>query len=150
MPTLTITVERDLRTPDKYRAKLFHGHRSYSGRMCGSVASAQRDIEAFLDRALDWKPPAQDRPDFVRAIAHLELDMKRWTDNIDPASIPDQVLFAEWGRRVGKQGGRPRKEPHPYSPDCRCVACQERRRKDTTSSIRSLEAMLEKSRTRKR
>jgi len=44
--------------------------------------------------------------------------MKTWTDTIDPATIPDEVLLAERARRNslrratftgGRNGGRPRK-----------------------------------------
>jgi hypothetical protein len=48
--------------------------------------------------------------------------MKQWTDTIDPATIPDDVLYGEIGRRRsaarrtftgGRNGGRPRKADTP-------------------------------------
>jgi hypothetical protein len=49
--------------------------------------------------------------------------MRSWTDNIDPATIPDEVLKREWARRnslkrktYGAGTGRPRSN----APRCPC------------------------------
>jgi len=62
--------------------------------------------------------------------------LKQWTDNIDPATIPDQVLKSERARRnnalrTGKYtGGKYWKEHNPDTPRCRCHECMDRREKE--------------------
>jgi hypothetical protein len=60
--------------------------------------------------------------------------MRKWTADIDPASIPDDVLKSEWGRRNARKrnsysGGVYWKSHNPDTPRCRCKACMSRRRK---------------------
>jgi len=61
--------------------------------------------------------------------------MKTWSDNIDPATIPDQVLKSERARRnnalrTGKYtGGKYWKEHNPDTPRCRCHECMDQREK---------------------
>lgn len=55
--TIELAIIRDSRS-DKYMPKIFGGARSYNGRLCGSVASAKRDLEEFLNLPpLAWQHP---------------------------------------------------------------------------------------------
>lgn len=50
--------------------------------------------------------------------------MKAWTSNIDPATIPDDVILSERARRnnariVNRAGGR-----NGGRPQCACGACK--------------------------
>lgn len=54
--------------------------------------------------------------------------MKQWHDGIDPASIPDEVIASEHGKRNARKrssytGGVYWKEHNPKTPRCRCRRC---------------------------
>jgi hypothetical protein len=58
--------------------------------------------------------------------------MKRWTDDIDPATIPEHVLKSERARRnalkrTNYTGGIYWKHHNPDTPRCRCRACMKKR-----------------------
>ena len=60
--------------------------------------------------------------------------LKPWTDDIDPATIPDDVLLRERARRnAGKRksytGGVYWKAHNPDAAGCRCKRCMTRRAK---------------------
>lgn len=84
---LLATVEKDFVRPGqpsgKYRPKLRHsleGGPSYGGRTCGSVAEAQRDIEAFLGRRLEWSQTSA--PGISRPTAKLQDAQRERLDGI--------------------------------------------------------------------
>ena len=61
--------------------------------------------------------------------------MKRWSHDIDPATIPDDVLASERGRRnnskiQNRAGGGVWSKHNPEVSYCRCVKCNERREKE--------------------
>ena len=58
--------------------------------------------------------------------------MKSWTPNIDPATIPDDVLKSERARRnaakrASYSGGIYWKQHNPETSRCRCERCMARR-----------------------
>jgi len=58
--------------------------------------------------------------------------MKRWTDDIDPSTIPEEILKSERARRnaakrTSYSGGVYWKRHNPDTPRCRCHACMRRR-----------------------
>jgi hypothetical protein len=58
-----------------------------------------------------------------------------WGPDIDPATIPDEVIKTERGRRNAAKrktysGGVYWAEHNPDVPGCRCVACIRRRKKE--------------------
>jgi len=62
------------------------------------------------------------------------MALKPWTDNIDPSTIPDEVLKSERGRRNGLKresytGGVYWKKHNPTTPRCRCIKCMKKREK---------------------
>jgi hypothetical protein len=62
--------------------------------------------------------------------------MKQWHDDIDPASIPDEVIASENGRRNARKretytGGIYWKRHNPDTSRCRCHRCMDKRKKDT-------------------
>jgi hypothetical protein len=61
--------------------------------------------------------------------------MKPWTDNIDPASIPDHIVASEAGKRNARKrksytGGVYWAEHNPDVGNCRCVSCTRRRKRE--------------------
>lgn len=59
---------------------------------------------------------------------------KEWSDDIDPSSIPDDVLKTERGRRNAAKrtrytGGIYWRAHNPDTPRCRCRRCMARRKK---------------------
>ena len=62
------------------------------------------------------------------------MKLKPWADNIDPTTIPDEVLLRERARRNGAKrksytGGVVWASHNADVPGCRCAACIERREK---------------------
>lgn len=60
--------------------------------------------------------------------------VKRWSDDIDPSTIPDDVLASEHGRRNALKrttytGGVFWKKHNPDTSRCRCRACMKKRSK---------------------
>ena len=58
--------------------------------------------------------------------------MKAWSDNIDPATIPDAVLKTERARRnaakrTSYSGGIYWKQHNPDTTRCRCQRCMNQR-----------------------
>ncbi len=67
--------------------------------------------------------------------------MKRWTKDIDPATIPDEVLKAERARRNARKrasysGGKYWKQHNPDTPRCRCRDCMRQRSLTSSNSRR--------------
>ena len=59
MITLELAVIHDTRS-GKYVPKIRRGRQSYNGRMCGSVVSAERDLEEFVGAmAIGWTHPLE-------------------------------------------------------------------------------------------
>jgi hypothetical protein len=61
-------------------------------------------------------------------------ELKRWTDDIDPATIPDEVLMTESGRRNALKRksytvGIPWAKHNSKVPGCRCKKCCSKREK---------------------
>ncbi len=62
--------------------------------------------------------------------------MKPWHDDIDPASIPDEVIASENGRRNARKrssytGGLYWAHHNPDTPRCRCRRCMATRERKT-------------------
>ena len=62
----------------------------------------------------------------------LHIPMRAWTADIDPATIPDQILKSERARRNALKrgsytGGVLWKRHNPQTPRCRCKRCMEKR-----------------------
>ena len=60
--------------------------------------------------------------------------MRPWTDDIDPATIPDAVIISENGRRNARKrktytGGVVWAKHNPEVNNCRCQRCNARRAK---------------------
>ena len=60
--------------------------------------------------------------------SRAEAKRRPWTDDIDPATIPDEVLKAERARRnalrrASYTGGIYWKRHNPDTPRCRCEQC---------------------------
>jgi hypothetical protein len=60
------------------------------------------------------------------------MQLKPWTDDIDPATIPDDVLRSERARRNNALRRTPRggvvwAEHNPETKRCRCVKCNRKR-----------------------
>jgi hypothetical protein len=60
------------------------------------------------------------------------MQLKPWSDDIDPATIPDDVLKSERARRNNalrrtRGGGVVWSEHNPDTKRCRCVKCNEKR-----------------------
>ena len=60
------------------------------------------------------------------------MHLKPWTDNIDPSTIPDDVLKTERARRNALKrttytGGIYWKAHNPDTPRCRCKQCMTKR-----------------------
>ena len=58
--------------------------------------------------------------------------MKSWNDDIDPATIPDDILKSERGRRNALKresytGGVFWKKHNPNTTRCRCRKCMKKR-----------------------
>jgi hypothetical protein len=58
--------------------------------------------------------------------------VKSWNDNIDPSTIPDEVLKRERAKRNAAKrttysGGVIWAEHNPVTPRCRCQQCMDRR-----------------------
>ena len=61
-------------------------------------------------------------------------DKLPWTDQIDPATIPDQVIASEHGKRNARKrqsytGGDVWAKHNPTVKNCRCKRCNARRAK---------------------
>lgn len=79
----------------------------------------------------------QSRNPPLRSNTPRSLDLKRWTNDIDPATIPDAVLKTERARRNALKresysGGMYWKQHNPDTPRCRCLKCMELRGKRIT------------------
>jgi hypothetical protein len=66
--------------------------------------------------------------------ATFELPGSKWTRDLDMSTIPNDVLYAEVGRRRGAQrksytGGVLWAKHNSKVNNCRCVKCMEKRRK---------------------
>jgi hypothetical protein len=69
----------------------------------------------------------------------METNLLPWHDGIDPATIPDEILKTERGRRNALKrhsykGGVYWKQHNPAVAYCRCKACMRRRRAQTKKS----------------
>jgi len=67
--------------------------------------------------------------------------VRSWTANIDPATIPDDVLKSERARRnavkrTSYSGGIYWKRHNPDTLRCRCAQCMARRHSDTPTPLR--------------
>lgn len=65
----------------------------------------------------------------------LRAKLECWSDKIDPASIPDDVITSENGRRNARKrrsysGGVAWAEHNPNVKNCRCKRCGARRAKE--------------------
>lgn len=61
--------------------------------------------------------------------------LRPWTADIDPATIPDEVLLRERARRNASKrrsytGGVVWAKHNPNAPGCRCQKCIDRRAKE--------------------
>jgi hypothetical protein len=64
----------------------------------------------------------------------LREKLKRWSDKIDPATIPDEVIASENARRNARKrksysGGVVWAKHNPQAKNCRCKRCIARRTK---------------------
>ncbi len=65
--------------------------------------------------------------------------MRRWSEDIDPTTIPDEVIASEHGRRNALKrhsytGGVFWKKHNPGTTRCRCRRCMERREKQSAKA----------------
>ena len=80
--------------------------------------------------------PIAVRPIFTQMLVSVTIgSMKQWHDDIDPASIPDEVIASENGRRNARKretytGGIYWKRHNPDTSRCRCHRCMDKRKKD--------------------
>jgi hypothetical protein len=63
-----------------------------------------------------------------------EPKLRPWTDDIDPSTIPDEVIMSERGRRNASKrtsytGGKYWVKHNPNVPGCRCRKCYAKREK---------------------
>jgi hypothetical protein len=66
--------------------------------------------------------------------ATFDLPGAKWTKALDMSTIPDQILYAEVGRRRGAQrksytGGVIWKKHNAQVNNCRCERCMKKREK---------------------
>jgi hypothetical protein len=64
-----------------------------------------------------------------------EKRLRPWTPDIDPATIPDEVLRSIWAARSARMrksysGGTVWSRHNPDVPGCRCARCIARREKE--------------------
>ena len=62
----------------------------------------------------------------------METQLRQWTDDIDPASIPDEVIMSERGKRNARKretytGGIYWVNHNPDVNNCRCHKCMTKR-----------------------
>lgn len=63
------------------------------------------------------------------------MKLRPWTDRIDPATIPDQVIVSEHARRNARKrhsytGGIVWAKHNPNVKNCRCANCIARRARE--------------------
>ena len=68
--------------------------------------------------------------------------MNQWTEDIDPSTIPDEVLKSERGRRNGLKretytGGVFWKKHNSATTRCRCRQCMKKRTQSATTAVKS-------------
>jgi hypothetical protein len=68
--------------------------------------------------------------------------MKTWTDDIDPATIPDEIIIRERAKRNNAKrqtlsGGEIWKHHNPDTARCRCVACNRKRDRRRATALKN-------------
>lgn len=85
--------------------------------------------------ALDFAglaPRNSHKPQLTQKPGGIELSLRSWTDDINPATIPDAVIASENARRNARKrksytGGIEWARHNPKVKNCRCKRCNERR-----------------------
>jgi hypothetical protein len=75
------------------------------------------------------------------------MSMQPWTDDIDPATIPDEILKTERARRNALKrqsytGGVYWKQHNRETPRCRCVDCMEARARTKNGAVKLVQPNL--------